>query len=310
MILYKSNFSPIIIGDARAALRTVLMGKEKSKKFFIVEVTASLVLLFLGILFVAAPKVMENYVLYVIAGILLAYMSLYLYLRLKTHKTIYLVETVITALLAGTLIEMSILFKGNPEVVDLTVGAYCVLKGARNIVSSLGGRSYFRTKLVLTINTLTYFILALAIFISVFKGKSSLSEILVIYGVLYIIEGAITLYNIISRERRGTLLKILDKTYAKEILSGLILAIITASFLLVLIEPKITSFGDGIWYCFALVTTIGFGDIAAETSLGRLISVAIGLYGIVVVSLITSIIVNIYSENKDKEQSKDEESKP
>ena len=49
---------------------------------------------------------------------------------------------------------------------------------------------------------------------------------------------------------------------------------------------------------FALVTTIGFGDITAVTDLGRTMSVVLGIYGIIVVALITSIIVNFYGEIK------------
>jgi hypothetical protein len=48
------------------------------------------------------------------------------------------------------------------------------------------------------------------------------------------------------------------------------------------------------------VTTIGFGDLTAVTPAGRLISVAVGIYGIVAVALITSILVNIYNDSKDK----------
>ena len=47
-----------------------------------------------------------------------------------------------------------------------------------------------------------------------------------------------------------------------------------------------------------MVTTIGFGDLTPTTEIGRLLSVILGLYGIVVVALITSIIVNSYGEMK------------
>ena len=59
------------------------------------------------------------------------------------------------------------------------------------------------------------------------------------------------------------------------------------------------TYGDALWYCFAVVTTIGFGDFSAIRPLTRILSVILGIYGIIVVALITSIIVNFYNEVKD-----------
>ena len=105
--------------------------------------------------------------------------------------------------------------------------------------------------------------------------------------------------------RMDILKKIIKKTYAAEILLGIVLLIVAFSFILPAFEPDISDFGDALWYCFAIVTTIGFGDIAATTVIGRILSVILGAYGIIVVSLITSIIVNFYGEMK-KEEDRDE----
>ena len=79
------------------------------------------------------------------------------------------------------------------------------------------------------------------------------------------------------------------------------------------------SYGDALWYCFAIVTTIGFGDVASVSVIGRILSVILGFYGIIVVAVITSIIVNFYNETKyigkkedteeDTSQNKDDENK-
>ena len=55
-----------------------------------------------------------------------------------------------------------------------------------------------------------------------------------------------------------------------------------ASVVLPVIEPGIGDFGDALWYCFAIVTTIGFGDISAVSVPGRILSVILGFYGIIV----------------------------
>jgi hypothetical protein len=101
---------------------------------------------------------------------------------------------------------------------------------------------------------------------------------------------------VFSRIHLDALAKIVRKTYALEIILGLLLLMFAFSYVLEACEDSIPTFADGLWYCFAIVTTIGFGDITATGLLGRLLSVILGVYGIVVVALITSIIVNFYGE--------------
>ena len=102
-----------------------------------------------------------------------------------------------------------------------------------------------------------------------------------------------------SRIKMDVLRKIARKTYAAEILFGMLMLIVAFSIVLPQFESGIPSFEDALWYCFAIVTTIGFGDFTAATLPGRIISVVLGLYGIIVVALVTSIIVNFYNETKN-----------
>ena len=110
---------------------------------------------------------------------------------------------------------------------------------------------------------------------------------------------------VFSQFNKEILLRIVHKTYAGEILLGLFLLIIAFSLVFMHNEESVHSFGDGLWYCFAIITTIGFGDITAVSFVGRILTVILGLYGIIVVSILTSIIINFYTEIKDKEESND-----
>ena len=108
-----------------------------------------------------------------------------------------------------------------------------------------------------------------------------------------------------SRINLRSLANVARETYAAEIIGGLVLLIFAFSYILSFLEPNMGSLKEGLWYCFAIVTTIGFGDITATTTVGRMLSVILGMYGIVVVALITSVIVNYYGEmRREKEEEK------
>ena len=105
---------------------------------------------------------------------------------------------------------------------------------------------------------------------------------------------------VFSGVRKTTLVTIVRKTYTIEILYGLVVLIVATALTLSMVEENMP-ISDSLWYCFALVTTIGFGDVTASSLIGRILSVILGVYGIVVVALITSIIVNFYNETKAHE---------
>lgn len=88
-------------------------------------------------------------------------------------------------------------------------------------------------------------------------------------------------------------------------LLGLLGLIAVASLGLTKVEPSMTNFPDAIWYCFAVVTTIGFGYFYTVIPIGRVITVVLGIYGIIVVSVITSIIVNFYDETYGKRDARE-----
>lgn len=62
-----------------------------------------------------------------------------------------------------------------------------------------------------------------------------------------------------------------------------------------LIDPGIQSFGEALWYCFSVVTTIGFGDVIAEHLVSRVLSVVLSVAAVLVIALITGVIVNYYT---------------
>ena len=105
-----------------------------------------------------------------------------------------------------------------------------------------------------------------------------------------------------SFEKIRLLVDILIKTHTFDVLICLLAFIIAFSFVFPIVEPTLTNFWDSMWYCFAVITTIGFGDFSATTAVGRVLTVILGIYGIVVVAILTSVVVNFYNEISSKEK--------
>ena len=89
---------------------------------------------------------------------------------------------------------------------------------------------------------------------------------------------------------------ILNRTKADRILSGFFLFLFAAAGIIQLAEPDITRYGDALWYCYAVISTAGFGDVVAVTFLGKICSVLLTVYSIFVVAIVTGVVVNFYSQ--------------
>ena len=108
-------------------------------------------------------------------------------------------------------------------------------------------------------------------------------------------------------EKIKLLLDILVKTHTLDVIICLLAFVIAFSFIFPIVEESIPTFWDAMWYCFAVITTIGFGDFAATGLIGRILTVILGIYGIVVVAILTSVVVNFYNEVSHKEKREIEE---
>ena len=158
--------------------------------------------------------------------------------------------------------------------------------------------------------TLLYCLLILCFFLLFLGGTEPglelFAQVFLLILIIFKAFGAILIMSF-SEIQMGVLLKIIRKTFAAEILAGLLLLIVTFSYIFYDLEPGMATYGDALWYCFAVVTTIGFGDFSAIIPLTRILSVILGIYGIIVVALITSIIVNFYNEVKDHNEEEGEQ---
>lgn len=89
---------------------------------------------------------------------------------------------------------------------------------------------------------------------------------------------------------------IMDTMGLKKLLLSFVLYLVMTAFLLVLVEPEIKTIQDGLWYCFVSCTTVGFGDIVVKTFFGKILTIILTLYGILVFAFIPGVVVSYFIE--------------
>lgn len=223
---------------------------------------------------------------------------------IKDHSKLNIIRCIILFGL-DVLLGIVVLFANDqPYFFSLTAGLYCitiVISRIFKLIQNHSVRHIVANAIIITFAVL----LSIGLFIPVAADK--VDSIILVECILIAVTAFIEVVSLaFSQLKLQVLGKVILKTFALEVLLGLLVLVVAASLILMMIEePQITSFGDGLWYCFAVVTTIGFGDIAAQTLIGRIVTVVLGLYGLIVVALITSIIVNFYNETVGKKDSKE-----
>ena len=88
--------------------------------------------------------------------------------------------------------------------------------------------------------------------------------------------------------------RILKQTGADKMLLSFLGVILLSAFLIWIWEPEIHTLGDAVWYCYAVITTIGFGDILVHTPVARIVSIVLSVYAILIIAIITGVVVNFY----------------
>ncbi len=89
---------------------------------------------------------------------------------------------------------------------------------------------------------------------------------------------------------------IVRRTHTDKLLYAFLVNLFVVALFITMAEPQITHYGDGLWYTFVACTTIGFGDFAAVTLIGRILTVYMAVNEILLVAIIPGVVVSYYLE--------------
>ena len=76
---------------------------------------------------------------------------------------------------------------------------------------------------------------------------------------------------------------------SKVLISFLIYLSLTA-LAIMWIEPEIPNYFDALWYRFSVIFTIGFGDIVVISICGKILTVILSFYAIIVFAILTWLL--------------------
>ncbi len=92
---------------------------------------------------------------------------------------------------------------------------------------------------------------------------------------------------------------ILKTSGMTNVLASFLIFFFISATIIWLVDSNVKSFFDAIWFCVAVVTTIGFGDIVVTNIVARIVTIILALYGILVIAVITGVIVYYISKILD-----------
>lgn len=90
--------------------------------------------------------------------------------------------------------------------------------------------------------------------------------------------------------------KILKYTGADKIIAGFLAFTLLCATVIWLIEPEIRTWFEALWYCFTVVSTIGFGDVVVHHMFSRSISVVLSIYAVLILAIFTGVVVNYFTQ--------------
>ncbi len=99
-----------------------------------------------------------------------------------------------------------------------------------------------------------------------------------------------------KKKMRRMLKRAFQTAGADKILGAYLIWFFVAAIPIWIFEPNIKTYLDSLWFCFASATSIGYGDFAAVTPVGRIVTVILTVYSIAVIAIFTAVITSFFMD--------------
>ena len=92
------------------------------------------------------------------------------------------------------------------------------------------------------------------------------------------------------------MIRIINRTGLTKVLIAYIITLFAGALLITIFEPGIKNYGDALWYCFTVASTIGFGDVVVHMRLSRILSVVLSFYSAVTLAIVTGVLASYFNQ--------------
>ena len=89
---------------------------------------------------------------------------------------------------------------------------------------------------------------------------------------------------------------ILRRSGAGKVLLGFLLIYLACGVVVQVAEPSVESYGDALWFLWAVSTTVGLGDFTAVSAAGRIATIICSVSAIVTTAIFTGVVVDYFNE--------------
>ena len=98
----------------------------------------------------------------------------------------------------------------------------------------------------------------------------------------------------VMRAQTTALTRALRMVHFDKILGMYLVVYFVTSLLIWAFDDDIKDLSDALWFTFASVTTIGYGDLVAYSVIARILTVLLTIYSMAVVAIFTGIIAGFF----------------